>query len=151
MRRISFSIFSIIQLLLSGIILIIWYVMFDTKIPDYLEYYIANFIIIFSIIFEFLIKVQGLFKGKYSFSQTIVGLMAYNLGCLIFMMVCCDSEHIKFSTTEKLILISRILAMTLPDILLILYIRFHEKKHHKGSKIIDINKITNAILNLYRR
>lgn len=120
MRKIGYSICSTFLLILSAVLFIIWYNVFN-NIPEFGDmFYWENILLIVHfvslIIIEYFIKVNVLFKRDYSFRYTLFFIGVYNLVCLLSTMLVGAYD----SPIRKIGILSLVLTMTIPDLILII-------------------------------
>ena len=118
MRKIGYSAYSVFMLILSVVLLIIWFVVFKHIPLGKMHSGSNSFFILFfplSILLEFYIKIQILFKSDFSYKRTLLFLVAYN-AINLFLLICgCGDET---STGWKICFLSMTLSMSIPDLIL---------------------------------
>ena len=118
MRKIGYSAYSVFLLILSVVLLIIWGVVVKQIPLGDMRSGLSNLPILFiplSLLLEFYIKIQILFKSDFSYRRTLLFLVTYNAVILFLVITCCGQET---STSLKICILSMTLSMSIPDLIL---------------------------------
>ena len=117
MRKVGYSVYSVFLLILSAVLLIIWFFVFkNMRLGNMHSGTNSIYIVLFplSILLEFYIKIQDLFKSNFSYRKTLLFIWGYN-AINLFMIICgCGDEY----PAWKICFLSLMLTMTIPDLIL---------------------------------
>ena len=118
MRKIGYSVCSVFLLILSAVLLIIWYIVFSNTPEFGCMFYWEDILLLVHfislLIIEFFIKVKVLFKRDNSFDYILMFIGVYNLITLLTTM----AFGVDGSQVQKVGVISLVLTMTIPDLIL---------------------------------
>ena len=118
MRKIGYSVYSVFLLILSAVLLVIWFFIFknidlgpsrDGLLPGLLAIFFPILLLL-----EYFVKVNDLFKSNFSYRSTLIFIWGYNAIYLLIMLAACGYER----PAWKVCYLSMTLAMSIPDLIL---------------------------------